>query len=224
MNNFISVERLYDWRGKLSFFLTGTDTEVGKTVICAWLMVHYKYHYWKPIQSGMDSPDIKTIQKITGFDSSFFFPPAYELQQPLSPHESAKRDGIKIELANFLLPRKETKVIVEGAGGILVPINEKYFIIDIIKKLSLPILLVARSGLGTINHTLLTVSELKKRNLPLLGIILNGKRNQSNREAIEKYSGVSVVSELEPLKTLDKKTLLSHKPGGRLDEIFASTG
>ena len=224
MNNFISVYRLYDWRGKLSFFLTGTDTEVGKTVICAWLMVHYKYHYWKPIQSGMDSPDIKTIQKITGFDSSFFFPPAYELQQPLSPHESAKRDGIKIELANFLLPRKETKVIVEGAGGILVPINEKYFIIDIIKKLSLPILLVARSGLGTINHTLLTVSELKKRNLPLLGIILNGKRNQSNREAIEKYSGVSVVSELEPLKTIDKKTLLSHKPGGRLDEIFASTG
>ena len=224
MNNFISVERLYDWRGKLSFFLTGTDTEVGKTVICAWLMVHYKYHYWKPIQSGMDSPDIKTIQKITGFDSSFFFPPAYELQQPLSPHESAKRDGIKIELANFLLPREETKVVVEGAGGILVPINEKYFIIDIIKKLKLPILLVARSGLGTINHTLLTVSELKKRNLPLLGIILNGKRNQSNREAIEKYSGVSVVSELEPLKTLDKKTLLSHKPGGRLDEIFASTG
>jgi len=208
----------------LSFFLTGTDTEVGKTVICAWLMVHYQYHYWKPIQSGMDSPDTKAIQKITGFDNSFFFPPAYELQQPLSPHESAKRDGIKIELANFLLPRQETKVIVEGAGGILVPINEKHFIVDIIKKLKLPILLVARSGLGTINHTLLTVSELKKRNLPLLGIILNGKRNQSNREAIEKYSGVSVVSELEPLKTLDKKTLLSHKPGGKLDEIFASTG
>ncbi|MEL0326859.1 MAG: dethiobiotin synthase [Burkholderiaceae bacterium] len=162
----------------MSFFLTGTDTEVGKTVICAWLMVHYQYHYWKPIQSGMDSPDTKAIQKITGFDNSFFFPPAYELQQPLSPHESAKRDGIKIELANFLLPRQETKVIVEGAGGILVPINEKHFIVDIIKKLKLPILLVARSGLGTINHTLLTVSELKKRNLPLLGIILNGKRNQ----------------------------------------------
>ena len=208
----------------MSFFLTGTDTEVGKTVICAWLMVHYQYHYWKPIQSGMDSPDIKTIQKITGLDNSFFFPPAYELQQPLSPHESAKRDGIKIELANFLLPRQETKFIVEGAGGILVPINEKYFIVDIIKKLKLPILLVARSGLGTINHTLLTVSELKKRNLPLLGIILNGERNQSNKEAIEKYSGVSVVSELEPLKTLDKKTLLSNKPGGKLDEIFASTG
>ena len=208
----------------MSFFLTGTDTEVGKTVICAWLMVHYKCHYWKPIQSGMDSPDIKTIQRITGLDSSFFFSSAYELQQPLSPHESAKRDGIKIELANFLLPRKKTKFIVEGAGGILVPINEKYFIVDIIKKLKLPILLVARSGLGTINHTLLTVSELKKRNLPLMGIILNGKRNQSNREAIEKYSGVSVVSELEPLETLDKKTLLSHKPGKELDEIFASAG
>ena len=208
----------------MSFFLTGTDTEVGKTVICAWLMVHYKYHYWKPIQSGMNSPDIKIIQKITEFDNSFFFPPAYELQQPLSPHESAKRDGIKIELANFLLPRKGTKFIVEGAGGILVPINEKYFIVDIMKKLKLPILLVARSGLGTINHTLLTVSELKKRNLLLRGIILNGERNQSNKEAIEKYSGVSVVSELEPLKTLDYKTLLSHKPGGELDEIFASTG
>ena len=208
----------------MSFFLTGTDTEVGKTVICAWLMVHYKYHYWKPIQSGMDSPDIKTIQEITGIDNSLFWPPAYELQQPLSPHESAKRDGIKIELANFLLPRKGTKFIVEGAGGILVPINEKYFIVDIIKKLKLPILLVARSGLGTINHTLLTVSELKKRNLPLIGIILNGERNQSNKEAVEKYSGVSVVSELEPIKTLDRKTLLLHKTGRKLDEIFASAG
>ena len=84
--------------------------------------------------------------------------------------------------------------------------------------------MVARSCLGTINHTLLTVSELKKRNLPLLGIILNGKRNQSNKEAVEKYSGVSVVSELEPIKTLDRKTLLLHKTGGKLDEIFASAG
>ncbi len=208
----------------MSFFLTGTDTEVGKTVICAWLMLHYQYHYWKPIQSGMNSPDTKTIQNITGFDNSYFFSPAYELQQPLSPHESAKRDGIEIELTNFLFPRKEKKIIVEGAGGILVPINEKHFIADIINLLKLPILLVARSGLGTINHTLLTVSELKKRNLPLQGIILNGERNQSNKEAIEKYSGVSVVAELEPLKTLDKKTLLSQKPGGKLDEIFASTG
>ena len=208
----------------MSFFLTGTDTEVGKTVICAWLMLHYQYHYWKPIQSGMDSPDTKTIQKITGFDNSYFFSPAYELQQPLSPHESAKRDGIEIELTNFLFPGKEEKIIVEGAGGILVPINEKHFIADIINLLKLPILLVARSGLGTINHTLLTVSELKKRNLPLQGIILNGERNQSNKEAIEKYSGVPVVSELETLKTLDKKTLLSNKPGGKLDEIFASTG
>ena len=208
----------------MSFFLTGTDTEVGKTVICAWLMVHYRYNYWKPIQSGMDSPDTKTIQKITGFDNSFFFPPAYELQRPLSPHESAKRDGIDIELTNFFLPQKEEKIIVEGAGGILVPINEKYFIVDIIKKLGLPILLVARSGLGTINHTLLTVNELKKRNLPLQGIILNGEKNQSNKEAVEKYSGVSVVSELEPIKTLDRKTLLLHKTGGKLDEIFASAG
>ena len=208
----------------MSFFLTGTDTEVGKTVVCAWLMVHYQYHYWKPIQSGMDSPDTQTVQKITGFDSSYFFPPAYELQQPLSPHESAKRDDIEIELTDVTLPRKEEKIIVEGAGGILVPINEKYFIVDLIKKLKLPILLVARSGLGTINHTLLTVNELKKRNLPLLGIILNGKRNQSNKEAVEKYSGVSVVSELEPIKTLDKKTLLLHKPGERLNEIFASAG
>ena len=208
----------------MSFFLTGTDTEVGKTVICAWLMVHYQYHYWKPIQSGMESPDTKTIQKITEFDNSFFFPPAYELQQPLSPHESAKRDGIEIELTSFLLPQKEGKLIVEGAGGILVPINEKHFIIDMIKLLKLPILLVARSGLGTINHTLLTVSELKKRNLPLQGIILNGEKNQSNKEAVEKYSGVSVVSELEPMDTLDRKTLLSHKPGDKLDEIFASRG
>ena len=207
----------------MSFFLTGTDTEVGKTVICAWLMVHYQYNYWKPIQSGMDSPDTKTIQKITGFDNSFFFPPAYELQQPLSPHESAKRDGIDIELTNLSLPQKEGKIIVEGAGGILVPINEKYFIVDIIKKLELPILLVARSGLGTINHTLLTVNELKKRNLPLRGIILNGEKNQSNKEAVEKYSGVSVVSELEPIKTLDKKTLLLNKPGEKLNEIFEST-
>ena len=82
--------------------------------------------------------------------------------------------------------------------------------------------MVARSGLGTINHTLLTVNELKKRNLPLRGIILNGEKNQSNKEAVEKYSGVSVVSELEPIKILDKRTLLLNKPGEKLNEIFAS--
>ena len=101
--------------GKLSFFLTGTDTEVGKTVICAWLMVHYNITTETyPVRDGF--PDTGTIQKITGFDNSFFFP-AYELQQPLSPHESAKRDGIKIELANFLLPRKEINLLLKVLVG-----------------------------------------------------------------------------------------------------------
>ena len=208
----------------MSFFLTGTDTEVGKTITCAWLLLHYRYRYWKPIQSGMESPDTLTVQQITGFSPSFFFPPTYELNQPLSPHESAKRDGVKISLTNFRLPGNKTKIIVEGAGGILVPINENEFIIDLIKILELPILLVARSGLGTINHTLLTVNELEKRDLPLKGIILNGIRNNSNKEAIEKYSGVPVVAELDAMRTIDKNALLLHKPEKKLNEIFASAG
>tara|TARA_B100000575_G_scaffold287153_1_gene285010 strand:+ start:1053 stop:1682 length:630 start_codon:yes stop_codon:yes gene_type:complete len=209
----------------MSFFLTGTDTEVGKTVTCAWLLLHYRYHYWKPIQSGMDNPDTEIVRKITDFHESFFFPPTYELQQPLSPHTSAKLDGIKIELSNFKLPRNNTKIVVEGAGGVLVPINgRKEFMVDIMAKLSLPILLVARSKLGTINHTLLTINELKRRNLPLKGIILCGEKNRDNKESIETCSGVPVVAELNLMKTIDKNTLLLNKPGGKLDEIFASAG
>ena len=208
----------------MSFFVTGTDTEVGKTITCAWLLLHYRYHYWKPIQSGMNSPDTETVRQITGYQKSFFFPPSYELQQPLSPHESAKRDKVKIHMKDFQLPQNKTRVIVEGAGGVLVPINEKQFVADIMGILGLPILMVARSGLGTINHTLLTVNELERRKLHLKGIILNGKKNSANREAIENYSDIPVVSELDFMETVDKKTLLLQKPEKKLDEIFAATG
>ena len=206
----------------MSFFLTGTDTGVGKTVTCAWLLLHYHYSYWKPIQSGMDFPDTETVKEITGFDKSFFFSPAYELQQPLSPHESAKRDGIKIDLADINLPKKNTKIIVEGAGGVLVPINEREYLADVMMVLEIPILLVARSGLGTINHTLLSVRELKRRNLPVIGIILNGEKNPHNKNAIEKYSRVPVVAELDFMSMVNKKTLLSYKPGEKLDDVITS--
>ena len=108
----------------MSYFVTGTDTDVGKTIASAWLMLHLNANYWKPIQSGLDnSIDKETIQKITGFDAIRFLPSTYELQQPLSPHEAAKRDGIKIDMDRLTAPQSDRPLVVEGAGGIDGPLE-----------------------------------------------------------------------------------------------------
>jgi dethiobiotin synthetase len=191
-----------------AIFVTGTDTNVGKTLVSAILTLGTNGRYWKPIQTGSDI-DREWIQNTTQLPREHFFNENYSLSKPLSPHAAAEIDGVTIHRNNIHAPplADGQLLVVEGAGGLLVPINRHDFIVDVIKDLQLPVLLVARSGLGTINHTLLSLRLLKEFKIALLGIVLNGERNRSNRNAVEYFGRVEVVAELEPLAILNKQTL-----------------
>ena len=194
------------------FFVTGTDTDVGKTVVCAILMQGLKAVYWKPVQSGCEhGTDAGWIGRVTGLPPERFADEVYTLSQALSPHAAAAVDGVRIVLSEILPPTPPEKyhLIVEGAGGLLVPLNEKEMMIDLITHLQLPVLLVARSGIGTLNHTLLSIAELRRRYLSILGVVMNGPGNRGNRDAIERYGEVPVVAEIEQLESVDPEGLSS---------------
>lgn len=195
------------------YFVTGTDTDVGKTVACAWIMLHSGASYWKPVQSGLTDPtDTQFLRDLTGLPATRFLSPAYELSEPLSPHEAAKRDGIEINMNKLTLPRSAKPLIVEGAGGVLVPLNKDKMMTDLIAQLGLPVVLVARSGLGTINHTLLSLEALRKRKIDVVGVIINGPRQTHNRQAIEEYGRVHIIAEIPQLEPLDRQKLLGVAP------------
>ncbi len=191
------------------FFITGTDTNVGKTVVSALLTQGLNATYWKPIQSGRDPlTDTEYIRQVTDLDESHFLQERFCLTAPLSPHAAAALDGVDIALSDFELPTAiAPPLIVEGAGGLMVPLNQQDLMLDLIKYLDLPVCLVARSSLGTINHTLLSLAQLRRANIPILGIILNGTKNPGNREAIAHYGQVAILGELEPLAAINPNTL-----------------
>lgn len=203
------------WPHKM--LITGTDTNVGKTVVSAILMAGLNADYWKPIQSGTtDGTDSEWIQKVTGFASDRFIPERYRLATPLSPHASAQIDKVHIDLDEIFLPDThrsmqgseiDPPLIVEGAGGVMVPLNDEDYMLDLIKKLRLPTVVVARSTLGTINHTVLTVDRLRQEGVHVFGVVMNGPKNEINHKAIEHYGKVSVLAELEQIPTLSRTAL-----------------
>lgn len=192
-----------------AFFITGTDTGIGKTIVSAILTKGLGATYWKPVQSGLqEETDTEVVKRLTDLPSSCFKPESYKLNEPLSPHASARIDGVHIDMDNFRIPGYETDhLIVEGAGGVLAPLNDESLIIDLMVRLKLPALVVARSELGTLNHTLLTLEALEKRNIPVLGVVMNGPQNESNRKAIEYYGKTSVLAEIESLDELSPAVL-----------------
>jgi dethiobiotin synthetase len=195
------------------FFVTSTDTEIGKTFVSAMLMLGLQGHYWKPIRTGAppyaDQTDTEWVQEQTELSDDRFFPEAYLLKHHVSPHLAARLEGVEIDMQKIKMPSPKNwqHLIVEGAGGILVPINDKEFILDVIDNLKIPALIVARSTLGTINHTLLTIEKLADRNISVLGVILNGPKNLENKLAIEKYGKVKVIAEIEPIETVNAANL-----------------
>ncbi|MFZ5571405.1 MAG: dethiobiotin synthase [Thermodesulfobacteriota bacterium] len=197
-----------DWPEKL--FVAGTDTGVGKTLVCAVLTAGLRADYWKPVQSGLDEPtDTEWVYRHTGLGKDHFHPETYRLTRPLSPHAAAEQDGIRIRLNRFRLPRVQPgrSLVVEGAGGVMAPLNRTRFMLDLMKRLELPILLTARSTLGTINHTLLSLEQLRRHGLAILGVVMNGPRNEVNRKALEHYGKTRVLAEIEPLPRIDASTL-----------------
>ncbi len=190
------------------FFITGTDTGIGKTMVAAILMAGLKGIYWKPVQSGNEEmSDTRWVMKATGLPQRHFHPETYRLSRPLSPHSAARADGLRIDLDAFQLPGSARHFIVEGAGGIMVPLNEKAMMIDLMKHLGLPVLLVAKSGLGTINHTLLSLEQLKRRGLVVAGIVMNGEPCPENREALAHYGKTPIIAEVKPLARVNAEIL-----------------
>jgi len=191
-------------------FVTGTDTGVGKTVTSAVLMHRYRglapLRYWKPIQTGIEvDDDTAMVRRLGACAEQEILAEGVRLQKPVSPHLAARWAGRRIDLAELrgTLPSGDTAWIVEGAGGLLVPINESQTMADWIACLALPVLVVARTTLGTINHTLLTLEALRTRGLRIAGVMMIGEPNADNRVAIEQYGNVPVIAEMPFLEPLD---------------------
>lgn len=188
----------------MKIFITGTDTDIGKTFISSWLCLHTGYKYFKPIQTGnIYETDTEKVKKL----GVLAHEEIYSYKEPLSPHLAARLEDDKINMQNIILP-EENNLIVEGVGGVLVPVNKNHLMVDLMCKLSLPIILVARSTLGTINHTLLSIEALRTRKLDILGIILNGPINIENAKAIEFYGNIKILAQIPKLKAATKKKLL----------------
>jgi dethiobiotin synthetase len=187
------------------YFITGIDTNVGKTVVSAILVKAFNAHYWKPIQSGdLKNTDSMKVQKLSQVSQKQILPETYKLQTPASPHYAAQVENVEIKLSDFSIPETQENLIIEGAGGLMVPLNKEHMIIDLIKKLDLPAILVSRNYLGSINHTLLSISALKKFNIPVVGIIMVGDKNEASEDAIEHIGGVSILHHIPIIDELDE--------------------
>lgn len=184
--------------------VTGTDTGVGKTVVAAMLAAGLKASYWKPIQSGLvEGSDTATVRSLSGLPEAALLPEAYRLQAPLSPHAAAALEGVAIDPARLSLPRVEGRLLIEGVGGLMVPINDQTLFIDLIRQWRLPVLLVARSRLGTINHTLLSLYALRAYGIEVVGVVMNGPSDPVSRQAIECYGQVRVLGEVPDIGELN---------------------
>ena len=191
------------------YFITGTDTGVGKTLASAVLTYVLKGCYWKPIESGIadEEPSVSQVQQLTEFPPEHFYPSSYLLKASLAPAEAAALEGVSINIDHCELPKTNKTMIVEGAGGIYVPLNEKETMLDLIRKLALPVIIVARGTLGTINHTLLTIEGLRQNNLPIHGVVFSGELNPANQKAIEKWGQVRTLFHMPLFDRIDAPTI-----------------
>ncbi|GAA4333534.1 dethiobiotin synthase [Mucilaginibacter gynuensis] len=190
-------------------FITGIGTGIGKTIVSAILVEKLKADYWKPIQSGdLDNSDTLKVQSLVSNTQTVFHPEAYRLTQPYSPHKSADLDGITLDLQQINLPETNNRLLIEGAGGLMVPLNSGNLLIDLIKQLNAKVILVSRNYLGSINHTLLSVAALKQYGIPLEGIIFNGISDSYSEKYILDYTGVKLLGHIPEYPAIDKKIIV----------------
>lgn len=207
------------------FFITGTDTNVGKTVVSALLCTALGAIYWKPIQTGTrEGSDRVTVMRIARVPKNRTLPEVYRFAPPVSPHLAARLAGTRIELRKIKFPQiaDSENLIVEGAGGALVPINNTQLMTDLMTHFNLPVLLVARTSLGTINHTLLSIAALRAARLDLRGVVMVGKENRENRAAIEHYGEIEVVGAVPQLAKINRAALLRAFREKFNREVFAA--
>ena len=194
---------------KKPLFVTGIGTGIGKTIVSAVIVEKLKADYWKPVQSGdLDKSDSLSVQNLISNSTTKIHPESYQLTQPFSPHKSAAIDGITIDPNTIHLPKTNNKLIVEGAGGLMVPLNNEFLIIDLIKKLDIEVVLVSQNYLWSINHTLLSIYALKKYDIPIKGIIFNGAKDIYSKEFILRNSGLELLGHIPEYSVIDRKTII----------------
>jgi len=194
---------------KKPLFVTGIGTNIGKTIVSAVLVEKLKADYWKPVQSGdLNKSDSLSIRNLISNTVTKIHPESYKLTQPFSPHKSAAIDGITIDPDNINLPKTNNALIVEGAGGLMVPLNNEFLIIDLIKKLDIEVILVSQNYLGSINHTLLSIHALKNYGIPIRGIIFNGIKDIYSKDFILESTGVELLGHIPQYNMIDKKAVI----------------
>ena len=189
-------------------FVTGTDTGVGKTLLSALLVAALNRKYWKPIQTGAsEGTDRQAVMKWAGVSADRTFPEAVVFDPPVSPHLAAEQQGSRIDLMAIRRPAERDPIVIEGAGGVYVPINDDVFMLDLMGHLNAPVVVAARTALGTINHTLLTISAIRSAGLELRGVVMVGKENADNRRAVEHYGEVPVIGFIPWLDSIERAGL-----------------
>ncbi|HQS95159.1 MAG: dethiobiotin synthase [Novosphingobium sp. 17-62-19] len=190
-----------------AFVVTGTDTGIGKTVFSAALTGALNAHYWKPVQAGLDDgADRDHVAALSGVPADHVLPEAYRFNTPCSPHRAAELDGVLIDLANLALP-PQRPLVIEGAGGALVPVTRSTTYADIFAWWNLPVIVVARTALGTINHSLLTLEALRSRGVPIHGVAFIGDANEDSEATICAMGEVRRLGRLPMLHRLDQQSL-----------------
>ena len=180
----------------MNYFITGVGTNIGKTIVSA---------------GDLENSDTDKVKNLVSNKKSVFHKEAYCLTQPMSPHAAAKMDGIEINLNEIQLPTTNNKLIIEGAGGLMVPLNDNTLIIDLIEKIPAEVILVSQNYLGSINHTLLSIESLQARNINIKGIIFNGEENTDSEEFILSHTKVNCLGRIKQHAVINKEVILSYK-------------
>ena len=196
----------------MALFITGTDTDVGKTIISAWICLHTRADYFKPIQTGMSHDCDRDV--VRDISNVCIHREIYTYADPVSPHLAAQRENRPIDIDTIKRP-SHNNIVIEGAGGVYVPLNDTHTMMDVMMRMGVPVVLVARGGLGTINHTLLSLHALRAQSVNVLGVIINGNDTLSNAQAIEHYGSTQVLAHIPTLEfknTADMRDQLQSIP------------
>ena len=199
--------------------ICGTDTDVGNPIVSTFFVQGLTGTYWIPIQSGTEEgTDTKTVCKILNLESNRHLSERYKFKAPVSPHWAAEKESKFIEPNNLNLPELDKLIIIETAGGLMVPLNRNWLQIDQLKVWGAPIILVARTGLGTLNHTLLSLEALKNRNINILGIVLNGPPHDDNPKTLEQFGDTKILARLPIFEEVSAKALSQEWKKQQLDQ------
>ncbi len=192
----------------VQFVIVGTDTGVGKTVFSAALSGALNAYYWKPVQAGLDDEtDSQCVLRLSGLAPERVLPEAFRLKTPASPHFAARVDGVAIDPARLDPPDTMEPLVIETAGGVMTPLTIETPTIDVLARWRLPVIVVARTSLGTINHSLLTIEALRARDIPMRGLAFVGDANEDSQAAIVRLGGVAALGRLPRLHPLNRETL-----------------